>query len=238
MTCNPGGVGHQWVKRLFIDRQFKIDEQSPEENENPDEYRFIFATVEDNTHLMKASPAYVQMLSVLPENIRRAHRYGDWDALSGAYFPEFSVRKHVVRPFAVPDHWTRYRAFDYGLDMLAVLWVAVDETGRSYIYRELNLPGLIVSEAAAAIHNHTKPGEQIDATFAPPDLQSRQKDTGKTMSELFFAGGVPIVYSAGRPCAGVAPLKRAAGRPVGRSAWAACFRYLPDVYFKHSGDAG
>ena len=37
LTCNPGGVGHRWVKRLFIDRNFKTDSDNPEENENPDE---------------------------------------------------------------------------------------------------------------------------------------------------------------------------------------------------------
>lgn len=25
-TCNPGGVGHAWVKRLFVDRQYKPGE--------------------------------------------------------------------------------------------------------------------------------------------------------------------------------------------------------------------
>jgi phage terminase large subunit len=46
LTCNPGGVGHRWVKRLFIDRDYKTDSHNPEENENPDDYNFIFATVE------------------------------------------------------------------------------------------------------------------------------------------------------------------------------------------------
>ena len=76
LTCNPGGVGHRWVKRLFIDRNFKTDSANPEENENPDDYSFIFATVEDNKDLLESSPGYLQALSQLPENIRKAHRYG------------------------------------------------------------------------------------------------------------------------------------------------------------------
>ena len=107
ITCNPGGVGHRWVKRLFIDRDYKQDCENPEENENPGDYSFIFATVEDNTELMKSSPGYVQMLSSLPENLRKAHRYGDWDALSGSYFPEFSRNRHVIAPFQIPKHWRR-----------------------------------------------------------------------------------------------------------------------------------
>ncbi len=193
VTCNPGGVGHRWVKRLFIDRAFVTGRLNPEENENPDDYAFIFASVEDNRHLLKSSPAYLQMLSGLPENMRRAYRYGDWNALGGAYFPEFSEDRHVVRPFAIPDDWTRYRAFDYGLDMLACLWIAIDGTGRCYVYREVKRPGLIVSEAARLILSLTLPDERIAVTFAPPDVWSRQKDTGRTMAELFMTGGVPIV---------------------------------------------
>ena len=196
LTCNPGGVGHRWVKRLFIDREFITDRENPEENENPADYSFIPATVEDNVYLMKSSPAYVRMLSGLPENIRRAHRYGDWNAMAGTYFPEFSPERHVVRPFHIPDHWMRYRAFDYGLDMLACGWFAQDESGRSYMYRELKQPNLIVSEAAKLIGSCTLPGEHITVTFAPPDMWSRQKDSGKTMADLFNTGGIPIVRAA------------------------------------------
>lgn len=193
LTCNPGGVGHRWVKRLFIDRQFITDRENPEENENPKDYTFIPATVEDNTYLMAASPAYVQMLSALPENIRRAHRYGDWDALAGTYFPEFNEAKHVIEPFHIPSHWTRYRAFDYGLDMLAVGWFAQDENGRSYMYRELSVSNVIVSDAANLIRANTGINENISVTFVPPDMWNRQKDTGKTMAEGFMLGGIGIV---------------------------------------------
>lgn len=193
LTCNPGGVGHRWVKRLFIDKEYKTDSLNPEENENPKDYLFIPATVEDNVHLMKASPAYVQMLSALPENMRRAHRYGDWDALAGTYFPEFSEARHVVKEFIPPAHWMRYRAFDYGLDMFACGWFAQDEDGRSYMYREFHAPNLIVSDAAKIMHENTSPNEHISITFCPPDMWNRQKDTGKTMAEVFMMNGIGLV---------------------------------------------
>ncbi len=68
LTCNPGGVGHQWVKRLFVTREY-------EGVESGRDYSFIPATVEDNKELLKASPEYIQMLDTLPEDIRAAHRY-------------------------------------------------------------------------------------------------------------------------------------------------------------------
>lgn len=198
LTCNPGGVGHRWVKRLFIDRDFKLSSPNPEENENPDDYTFIFASVEDNTALMnsKGGEAYKQMLSALPEKLRQAHRYGDWNALSGCYFDEFSEGKHTCKPFPIPDHWLRYRSFDYGLDMFACYWFAVDpDTGRTYAYREFCKSNMIVGDAAQAIHDHTLPGENITITFAPPDMWNRQKDSGKSMAELFMINQVGLVKS-------------------------------------------
>lgn len=193
LTCNPGGVGHMWVKRLFVDRDFKKDPDNPEADENPKDYLFIPATVEDNKHLLKSSPGYIQQLASLPEHLRRAHRYGDWNALSGSYFPEFKLDKHVIKPFTPPPHWHRYRAFDYGLDMFACYWIAVDEIGRCYVYRETKDSGLIVQQAAQMILNNTLDDEFISVTFAPPDMWNRQKDTGKTMAEIFMTFGVPII---------------------------------------------
>ena len=198
LTCNPGGVGHRWVKRLFIDRDFKTTSSNPEENENPDDYKFIFASVEDNSALMqsKGGEAYKQMLSSLPEKLRRAHRYGDWNALSGCYFDEFFVGKHTCAPFAIPDSWLRYRSFDYGLDMFACYWIAVEpETGRSYVYREFCKSNLIVKDAAQIILDNTLPNENVQITFAPPDMWNRQKDTGKSMAEIFMLNQVGIVKS-------------------------------------------
>ena len=113
--------------------------------------------------------------------------------MSGAYFGEFRVGFHTCSPFAVPEHWLRYRCIDYGLDMLACYWVAIDENGRSWVYRELYRKGLIVSDAAMAVRSHTLPGEAIQITFAPPDLWSRSRDSGKTSAEVFLQGGIPLV---------------------------------------------
>ena len=64
------------MKRLFIDRNFITGRDDPEENEDPADYVFIPATVEDNEALLRASPGYLRLLSALPEDLRRACRYG------------------------------------------------------------------------------------------------------------------------------------------------------------------
>ena len=180
LTCNPGGVGHMWVKRLFISRQYQNGEKA-------EDYTFIHATVDDNPQLLEASPEYVQMLDLLPDDVRAAWRYGDWDALAGTFFPEF---------WRIPAEWKKYRAFDYGLDMFACLWIAVDFDGRCYVYREVQKSGIIVSEAAKLMLDLTPSWEQIEFTAAPPDMWNRQKDSGKSMAELFMENGVGIIRAS------------------------------------------
>lgn len=189
LTCNPGGVGHAWVKRLFLDRDFR-------EGEDPEDYHFINASVYDNPALLENDENYVKELQSLPEDMRRAWLYGEWDVFDGQFFKEFNSGVHVCEPFIIPREWFRYRAFDYGLDMCACLWVAVDTEGNSYVYREFNSPNLIVSEAAKAILGNTPDDEIIRSTYAPPDLWSRQKDTGKSMFEVFRDNGLDIIKAS------------------------------------------
>lgn len=195
LTCNPGGVGHRWVKRLFIDRQYITDEKNPEKNENPEDYTFIPATVDDNPWLLKASPMYKKQLSQMPEDQVKAFRYGDWNALSGSYFKNFSIATHTVEAFPIPAHWPRYRSFDYGFDLFACGWWAVDEDGRSWCYRYFEQKGLVIKDAAKQIIDHTPPNERIQITYAPPDMWARSKDTGREIAEIFTESGVPLVKS-------------------------------------------
>lgn len=182
LTCNPGGVGHAWVKRLFVDRDFRP-------GENPDDYVMVRATVYDNKALMERDPGYVGMLRNLPEDLRRAWLYGDWDVYEGQFFREFNRETHVCAPFAVPPGWRKYVTMDYGLDMLAVLWVALDPGGRAFVYRELAVSDRIISDAAADVKRLSE-GEEIYAYLAPPDLWSRRQETGKSAAEWFSEAGL------------------------------------------------
>ena len=182
-TCNPGGVGNDWVKRLFVDRIYT-------ENERAEDYTFIKSLVYDNAYLMEHDPQYVRALEALPEKRRQAMLYGDWNAFEGAFFPEFSAQTHVIRPFALPNDCVRFRALDYGLDMTACLWLAVMPDKRIVVYREFCRPNLILSEAAKAILQHTPDGEKIRYTVASPDLWNRRQDSGKSGFEIMTDAGL------------------------------------------------
>ena len=77
---------------------------------------------------------------------------------------------------------------DYGLDMLACYWVAMDPQGRAYVYRELYEPGLVISDAAEKIAELSE--EPVDGTFAPPDLWNRRQDTGQSVADIFGERGI------------------------------------------------
>lgn len=198
LTCNPGGVGHHWVKRLFIDRKYQGAEK-------PDDYCFIQAKVTDNKVLMENDPGYVEMLDNLPDDLRRAWRDGDWDLFVGQYFNEWRREIHTCEPFEIPNDWKRYFSMDYGLDMLAAYWIAVDWHGRAYVYREVYQPNLIISDAAAAIK--AAENEQIYARFAPPDLWNRRQDTGRSVAEIFAQHGLMLTKASNDRVAGWLDMK-------------------------------
>lgn len=190
LTCNPGGVGHFWVKRLFIDRKFHVDKDHPEKSENPKQYSFIFAKAEDNVIMLKRNPDYLSDISMMANS--DAMRYGDWNILGGCYFDNFDEKRNVCKPFVIPRHWQMYRSFDYGLDMFACFWWVVDEDGRCWCIRSFEGENLNVQDAARACLQNTMSTEHPLLTYAPPDMWSRQKETGRTMAEIFGAHGVTI----------------------------------------------
>jgi phage terminase large subunit len=185
-TCNPGGIGHSWVKRLFIDRLYRNKERE-------EDYTFIKSLVYENKFLMDNSPDYVRTLENLPEERKKAMLYGDWDVFEGQYFGEFNRDIHVIEPFIIPAHWRRYFTMDYGLDMLAAYRIAVDEHNRSYCYEEIYKDGLIISEAAKLIKENK---DEVRHYFAPPDLWNRRQETGKSVADIFREHGVKLIKAS------------------------------------------
>jgi len=189
-TCNPGGIGHVWVKEEYIEAT-EYGKHPAIDPVTGNKRVFIPAKVYDNTVLMKNDPSYVKRLENLPENEKKAFLYGDWDIFEGQYFSEFKREIHVIEPFVLPEHWQRFRFLDYGLDMLAAYWAAIDTQGNAFIYKEIYESDLIISEAAKRIKDMTN--EAVKMTYAPPDLWNRRQDTGKSAADLFRENGVILV---------------------------------------------
>ena len=141
-TCNPGGQGHAYIKRVFIDRRFEAGEE-------PENYSFVQALVTDNRALMRQQPEYLKQLETLPPKLREAWLYGSWDVYEGQFFEDFRDAPehyqdrqwtHVIEPFAPDKGWTVCRSYDFGYGKpFSCAWWAVDYDG--VIYRILELYG-------------------------------------------------------------------------------------------------
>lgn len=111
-TFNWGGRGHSFLRRVFWDRQF-------EEKENPDDWFFIFAPLDQNAALKKFDPGYRQTLEELPKQLREAYLKGDPDAFVGSMFTIIK-QIHEVDPVEllepydgkIPDHWELVGSLD------------------------------------------------------------------------------------------------------------------------------
>ncbi len=156
-TCNPGGVSHQYIKRLFIDRQF-------EEGEDPEDYVFIPARVTDNEALMQSQPDYIKQLEALPTKLKEAWLYGKWDIFEGRFFEEFRASPdvemckaagitpeqaleqhrftHVIKPFDLnvgeKKGWNFMRSYDFGYNKpFSLGYWAMDYDGVLYRIAEI-----------------------------------------------------------------------------------------------------
>lgn len=156
-TCNPGGQGHQYIKRIFIDKKYQT-------GEDPADYTFIQSLVTDNKVLMKTQPDYIKQLEALPPKLREAWLHGRWDIFEGQFFEEFreepdgqkcheagisveDAKKqgrwtHVIPAFDMNTgdrrSWTIYRSYDFGYAKpFSCAWWAVDHDGTMYRIMEL-----------------------------------------------------------------------------------------------------
>lgn len=190
-STNPGGIGHLWVKKRFVDPSppdtvFAADGSTRV---------YLPARIDDNHFLMAADPDYKKRLALLPMARQKALLYGDWDLFEGQYFDEFAREVHVIRPFSIPKSWRRYRVLDYGLDRLACYLVAVSPEGRCYVYRELCRSGLAIWQAAEEMRRMSE-GEELYLTLAPPDLWSRSQESGRSRADLFAENGVTLTRTS------------------------------------------
>ena len=220
-TTNPGGPGHSWVKRMFIDPEmpgkafWAQDIESGEILTFPDKHsrageplfkrRFIPANLFDNPYLAEDGMYEANLLS-LPEHQRKQLLEGSWDLNEGAAFPEFNSKIHVVEPFQIPDSWGRFRACDYGYGShTGVLWFAVaPRSEQLVVYRELYVSKVTAFDLAEMVLE-AEEGERIRYGVLDSSLWHKRGDTGPSLAEQMIRQGCrwrPSDRSAGSRVAG------------------------------------
>ena len=210
-TSNPGGPGHAWVKKMFVDpapANTTFDAVDPETGEvmlwpSNSKFaeandligkpmlkrKFIPATLFDNPYLANDG-MYEANLLTLPEHQRRQLLEGDWDIAEGAAFPEFNRKLHVVEPYNIPDNWMKFRACDYGYSSYTgVIWFAVDPAYESLVvYRELYVSKVLAEDLADMV-KEAEYGERIRYGVLDSSLWHRRGDTGPSIAERMISKG-------------------------------------------------
>lgn len=193
LTFNPWSSSH-WIKKRFYDHEPDPDILAITTNYMCNEWldeadKKVFDTMKEEN----------------PDRYKVAG-LGDWGIDGLVFFPEFSEAEHAIRPFDIPKSWRIYRTIDYGMDMLACYWIAVDTVGNGYVYRELyegrdngkgkDGAGHIISEAAKRILEMTPEDEQVYLTLAPPDLWNRRQETGRSVADIFLENDIILTQTS------------------------------------------
>ncbi|UXS09210.1 terminase [Agrobacterium tumefaciens] len=117
LTGNPGGAGQHWIKQRYIDQapQGMVPLSRLLPNGKTHRYVYIPSRVQDNKLLLENDPEYINNLYLVgSEQLVKAWLSGDWNAVEGAFFDCWNSSKHIIRPFAIPKDWTRFRSMDWG----------------------------------------------------------------------------------------------------------------------------
>lgn len=210
-TGNPGGPGHQWVKARYIDPA-PLGYEVLRDPVTGMERVYIPSRVNDNRYV---GEAYINQLRISgsPELVR-AWLEGDWSVISGAFFPEFSLEKHVIQPRKLPDHWLRYGAADWGsAKPFAWLWFAVSDgslpefpRGALVVYREWygnngqpNVGLRMVAEdvgAGVADRQKNDPRYEDRSIYHVLDPAAWAEDGGPSIAERVAKGGKLVLRRA------------------------------------------
>lgn len=178
---NPGQIGHEWVKKVFIDRN--LDQEDPP----AEQIAFVKSLPTDNPHNAKS---YLEDLQRLPEKLRKAYWDGNWDVFEGQFFSEWNKEVHVCEPFKIPESWVQLRSIDPSgrSGITSCHLYAISNDGTVYVTREHYKTGLDVDEHAKAI---TLMSENIDLKYTTIDTAAFAKlGMPETTSEVFERHGV------------------------------------------------
>ena len=198
-TTNPGGAGHAWVKKMFIDpspagksfwatnvetsETITYPKGHSKEGQPLFKRRFIPASLFDNPYLSEEGD-YEAMLLSLPEHQRKQLLEGNWDINEGAAFPEFDRTTHVVEQFEIPDSWVRFRACDYGYgSYTGVLWFTIAPDEQLIVYREMYVSKVTASDLADMILEVEAHDGGMRYGVLDSSLWHNRGDTGPSLAE-------------------------------------------------------
>ena len=201
-TGNPGGPGHHWVKERYIAPAPQGWEVQHYDYENPwtkeivtRDRLFIPGKITDHNLLGSEYIANLQMSG--SEDLVRAWLEGDWDAIIGAYFDCWRTDKHVVKPFALPMHWVRFRAYDWGYASPGcVQWWAIASEDHMIGEERVIPKGAMVCYREWYLAKQSGEGLRTVDALVAEGIHARERNDPPTMKTL---SGEKVDYSVADP---------------------------------------
>jgi hypothetical protein len=151
-----------------------------------------------------------------------------YDALSGELvWPQLDREVHGIKPFTIPDEWTRIRVIDPGYrNPTAVLWMAVSppgwrgcrdvETGRDLsvlvIYQEMYETKWSVPQLVAEIKRRSgKETYSVNLIDPSANMHKGNETAGRSTAEQFTELGIPVILANNSVEAGLDEVRRRMG---------------------------
>lgn len=204
-TANPGGAGQHWIAERyglipFPDRPKIVSRKL--DNGSVHKMAVIPSRITDNRIMLGADPGYIDRLHLVgTKQLVKAWLDGDWSAIEGAFFDDWSS-KNIVKPFAVPEQWQKFRSMDWGFAApFSVGWwtVAGDDfngipRGALVRYREwygASKPNVGLRLIAEKVAEGIKDREKLDGPiFGVLDPAAFAEDGGPSIAERMQRRGV------------------------------------------------
>jgi len=194
-ATNPGGIGHAWVKALWIEHRAAPGMENAA-GYDPDDYAYIPALIKDNP-VYRNNQDYLRTLEALPTHLRLAFLEGDWNLFAGQYFDIFSRRLHTARAeeLQLVPWLPRWISMDWGFEHPAAVYWHAQDGARTYTYRELETRRVGPHALAREIAERSR-GEKIDAVYLGPDAFARRTDDLSIADQI---GDVLVQHGLPRP---------------------------------------
>ena len=177
ITGNP--LGHNWVWHRFI--------------HDPVPGNIIFnAKTEENIHNLPEG--YIDSLKKNYNEIWiNRYLYGSWDAFEGQIYPDFEPSIHVVNDINPDYNWRRFIAIDHGrTNPTAILWGAVDQDDKVWVYREHYEAGQDAEYHARMCKSFLNEGA-YETYVIDPSTGAGKTDDPETIGNRYRQLGVPVI---------------------------------------------
>lgn len=177
MGFNPDGIGHAWVKGHFVTGELRKANAG-------DRYAFIEALHTDNPFI---DEQWYENLDYLSDSTRKARLEGSWDAPKGQRWPTLSRSVHLFKfsdrfPKGIPERYPLRIGSDWGLrNPYAAIWLAVDEVGDIYVYREDYGAGYTAHDQAVRIRDLTRDNERGIVVKPDPAMWNESSREGRSV---------------------------------------------------------